>query len=455
MREESLVFQHWLLLRLWKRHNQNYRQSCLCHTASRCDRSHRQDRLRHTKNRKPPIFRGSWAWGAGAGPGQGPGLREEASNSDCAEQSQQCNPDTGEETHETDEASGQANSFTADCSEESQQCNRDAGGEAHEIDMPSGQTTSFTASLSQIVRFAGSEELPSVGSINHYLGSCYKCYFLKTRKGCMNGAQCPFCHLCEPQHLRRRGKTDLETATSALDACPQQKLAFPKNDVHENSTSDELNVVVSLTGQSDAARRIPRPPLMPPPAHLLDAHKLRKRLWTGGFKARKVNQVESSGHSSYEEVKKRLCGGSSQAAVECTIDVSKLRYSQRTCGRCFRDGRKCSDLIHDLKSGTVDPLTADFMKLSVIEKRDRHGKLALFSIDNRRLLCLKKHQQRCKSIVMARVRVLRYSDYKEVLRFWRNSDTDTDGLDIRVRGQGQKRGTWVFVARRGKRRRNR
>lgn len=51
----------------------------------------------------------------------------------------------------------------------------------------------------------GSSELPTVGSAAHYVGSCKPCAFLYT-KGCGNGLDCPFCHLCPPDEKRRRQK---------------------------------------------------------------------------------------------------------------------------------------------------------------------------------------------------------------------------------------------------------
>lgn len=51
----------------------------------------------------------------------------------------------------------------------------------------------------------GSEDLPSVGSVGHYLRRCKPCAFV-TRTGCSNGAQCSFCHLCQPGEKKRRRK---------------------------------------------------------------------------------------------------------------------------------------------------------------------------------------------------------------------------------------------------------
>jgi len=51
----------------------------------------------------------------------------------------------------------------------------------------------------------GSAELPTVGSAQHHAGGCKPCAFAHT-KGCENGVNCQFCHLCEPGEKKRRQK---------------------------------------------------------------------------------------------------------------------------------------------------------------------------------------------------------------------------------------------------------
>lgn len=50
---------------------------------------------------------------------------------------------------------------------------------------------------------------PSKGSLGHYDRNCKPCAFLNT-KGCENGYECPFCHLCEPGEKKRRRKEKMQ-----------------------------------------------------------------------------------------------------------------------------------------------------------------------------------------------------------------------------------------------------
>lgn len=50
---------------------------------------------------------------------------------------------------------------------------------------------------------------PSRGSAGHNDGICKPCAFLYT-KGCDNGFDCPFCHLCEPGEKKKRRKAKME-----------------------------------------------------------------------------------------------------------------------------------------------------------------------------------------------------------------------------------------------------
>eukprot|EP00930_Biecheleria_cincta_P022689 TRINITY_DN16537_c0_g1_i1.p1 TRINITY_DN16537_c0_g1~~TRINITY_DN16537_c0_g1_i1.p1 ORF type:complete len:457 (+),score=75.58 TRINITY_DN16537_c0_g1_i1:35-1372(+) len=72
--------------------------------------------------------------------------------------------------------------------------------------------------------------LPSKGSSLHAAGKCRPCAFRHT-KGCENGQNCEFCHLCEPGEKKKRRKDKLEAQRSyrklrnmPAGQCQQRKL---------------------------------------------------------------------------------------------------------------------------------------------------------------------------------------------------------------------------------------
>lgn len=66
-------------------------------------------------------------------------------------------------------------------------------------------------------------ELPSAGSAGHESGQCKPCAFFST-KGCQNGVQCQFCHLCEPGEKKRRRKEKMQFRSTMRQL---RKLAGP------------------------------------------------------------------------------------------------------------------------------------------------------------------------------------------------------------------------------------
>jgi hypothetical protein len=48
-------------------------------------------------------------------------------------------------------------------------------------------------------------DFPSEGSAAHRFGMCKPCAFFHTR-GCSNGRDCVFCHLCDEKEMTRRKK---------------------------------------------------------------------------------------------------------------------------------------------------------------------------------------------------------------------------------------------------------
>lgn len=66
------------------------------------------------------------------------------------------------------------------------------------------ESSSWPKAVSQPV--PGTPQLPSVGSAGHAAGTCKPCAYFAHSRGCANGVQCPFCHLCPPGELKRRQK---------------------------------------------------------------------------------------------------------------------------------------------------------------------------------------------------------------------------------------------------------
>ncbi|CAE8594255.1 unnamed protein product [Polarella glacialis] len=180
----------------------------------------------------------------------------------------------------------------------------------------------------------------------------------------------------------------------------------------------------------------------------------RKRLWGGGATARSAREETKDEAKPRPKIQpkarpKPAISRQSEAASstdrifwERVVDVSELRYCQRTIKKLFRDGRSLHTLVTQLKSGEVDPMTADFLKLTVMERPERGGGSSFFSKDNRRLWCLKELQRiRDGSPVPVRVKFVSWAvqqDHwvlqEELRRFSANNDTQNGGYDVILRG---------------------
>lgn len=75
----------------------------------------------------------------------------------------------------------------------------------------------------------GSAALPTVGSADHRYGTCRPCAFMHT-KGCNNGVQCSFCHLCPAgeRKLRKREKKIQRYETKRVAAAASQGVLLPR-----------------------------------------------------------------------------------------------------------------------------------------------------------------------------------------------------------------------------------
>ena len=70
------------------------------------------------------------------------------------------------------------------------------------------------------------------------------------------------------------------------------------------------------------------------------------------------------------------------------LNINEVEYTQASIGCRFQNGLWLEQLIDDLDSGRVDPCTHENMRLEVVLHKGKY-----FSNDNRRLFCLKKHQE--------------------------------------------------------------
>lgn len=87
------------------------------------------------------------------------------------------------------------------------------------------------------------------------------------------------------------------------------------------------------------------------------------------------------------------------------LNINEVEYTQASIGCRFQNGLWLEQLIDDLDSGRVDPRTHENMRLEVVLHKGKY-----FSNDNRRLFCLKKHQENQQHtgwevIVAARVHI--------------------------------------------------
>lgn len=73
--------------------------------------------------------------------------------------------------------------------------------------------------------FGPSDEFPSRGSFGHNNGVCKPCAFFHV-KGCENGFECPFCHLCDPGEKKKRRKEKQSLRKDVQDGHKQGQIPF-------------------------------------------------------------------------------------------------------------------------------------------------------------------------------------------------------------------------------------
>lgn len=71
------------------------------------------------------------------------------------------------------------------------------------------------------------------------------------------------------------------------------------------------------------------------------------------------------------------------------VRIADLLFTQPSISHRFTDRRPLGELVNDLNAGLVDPLTEPSLRLDVV----LWPKRGLISLDNRRLWCLREHQE--------------------------------------------------------------
>ena len=82
---------------------------------------------------------------------------------------------------------------------------------------------------------------------------------------------------------------------------------------------------------------------------------------------------------------------------EKVVKVDDLRFTHDTVSNRFSNGRSFHELVSGLDSGAIDAMTAPFLHLEAFHW-PRKG---YYSVNNRRLLCLKRHQDHVRSSQVA------------------------------------------------------
>mmetsp|Transcript_43165 Transcript_43165/g.124791 ORF Transcript_43165/g.124791 Transcript_43165/m.124791 type:complete len:425 (+) Transcript_43165:65-1339(+) len=125
-------------------------------------------------------------------------------------------------------------------------------------------------------------DMPSVGSQLHSAGTCKPCAFLYT-KGCSNGKDCQFCHLCDAGEKKRRrkekhrsGLRGAEPHSAAGVVPPACQLPWPKVELAAHIEAADQHAMLSTTAPPPPymAQPVPPPPQMFPPTYGMEVMQL-------------------------------------------------------------------------------------------------------------------------------------------------------------------------------------
>jgi len=121
---------------------------------------------------------------------------------------------------------------------------------------------------------------------------------------------------------------------------------------------------------------------------------------------------------------------------EYVLPVDEVYFMQRNIGSRFRDGHSLEETIAQLSERQIHPLRNAFLTLRVWHVCGR-----FFSVDNRRLFCMKWHQKQlrlqsgCEAEVVSVRAVLfgQFKNWRDLQMLLRRFDTDSDGCNVRIR----------------------
>jgi len=123
-----------------------------------------------------------------------------------------------------------------------------------------------------------------------------------------------------------------------------------------------------------------------------------------------------------------------------TVPVSSVLFTHDCIAGQFGDGKTFPPLIEGLQKGEINSLCHDFLVLNAVEV---DGKL--YSLDNRRLYCLKEYQKLQKDqVVSVRLKVTRNTD-PAIAMFLQKLTTNNGGYSVRVRSRVVGSGLVAFV----------
>eukprot|EP00440_Ansanella_granifera_P031679 gb/GFBE01034386.1/.p1 GENE.gb/GFBE01034386.1/~~gb/GFBE01034386.1/.p1 ORF type:complete len:384 (+),score=53.53 gb/GFBE01034386.1/:1-1152(+) len=130
------------------------------------------------------------------------------------------------------------------------------------------------------------------------------------------------------------------------------------------------------------------------------------------------------------------------------LDVKEVRFTHDSIASTFADGKSLAGLVSDLQAGKVHPATSEFLRLEAV-CAEVDGARTYFSLNNRRLHCLKEFSEQSRSLVKVRLKVKKMTPEHEKImagmmkdtifqRVIRAVSTSNKGESVQIRGNNGK-----------------